>query len=129
MELIRQLTSAVAAAHAQGIIHRDLEPANVLLSSDPKGNIVCNVADFGLAKWVDAESSATKTGSVIGSPAYMAPEQADGCSAEIAYQADVYSLGASLFHLLTERPATNNKIAAGSQGSAAASGRLTADRT
>lgn len=103
-DIMLQLTSAVAAAHAQGIIHRDLKPANVLLSSSLEGTPNCKVSDFGLAKWVDAESSATVTGTVVGSPAYMAPEQAEGKPSQVTFQADIYSLGTILFQLLTGRP-------------------------
>lgn len=104
LSIMLELTSAVAAAHAQGIIHRDLKPANVLLSVAANGETVCKVADFGLAKWVDAECSETMTGTVLGSPAYMAPEQAFGNAKQVGAVADVYSLGVIMYECLTGRP-------------------------
>jgi predicted Ser/Thr protein kinase len=98
-ELVDTLARAVHTAHAQGIIHRDLKPANILLSQDgtPK------IADFGLAKLLDADSGHTQTGEVLGTPSYMAPEQAEGMK-DIGPGADVWALGAILYELLTRRP-------------------------
>jgi len=99
-ELVATLADAVHAAHERGIIHRDLKPGNVLFTEDgtPK------VTDFGLAKRVDDDSSRTRTGAVMGTPNYMAPEQAEGRTAEIGPAADVYALGAILYQALTARP-------------------------
>ena len=99
-ELIMTLARAVHEAHDQGIIHRDLKPANVLLTEDN----VPKVTDFGLAKQLDNDSGQTRTGSVLGTPSYMAPEQAEGRLSAICPATDVYALGAILYECVTERP-------------------------
>jgi WD40 repeat protein len=98
--LIEQLARAMHAVHRCDVVHRDLKPANVLLAADgtPK------VADFGLAKRLDGDSGQTHTGRIMGTPSYMAPEQAGGHGKKVGPAADVYSLGAILYECLTGRP-------------------------
>jgi serine/threonine protein kinase/predicted Zn-dependent protease len=126
-ELVATLARTMEVAHQRGIVHRDLKPANILLglgggSSSPgrkaqpvsvattlatdhwSRNTVPKIADFGLVKRVNDDSSQTHSGTIIGTPSYMAPEQAEGKNREIGPAADIYSLGAILYDLLTGRP-------------------------
>ncbi len=98
-ELVKKICEAMAYAHERGVIHRDLKPANILID----GNGQPKVTDFGLAKRTEADSNLTGTGQILGTPAYMPPEQASG-KTDVGPLADVYSLGAILYCLLTGRP-------------------------
>jgi serine/threonine-protein kinase len=98
--LVQVLARAVQAIHGQRIVHRDLKPGNVLLEADG----TAKVSDFGLAKLLDTEAGHTRTGAVMGTPAFMAPEQAEGRSREVGPATDVYALGAILYQALTGRP-------------------------
>jgi serine/threonine protein kinase len=99
-ECVRKLADAMQYAHEHQIIHRDLKPSNILLTGD--GNP--KISDFGLAKRLDDDTSRTQSGTVLGTPDYMAPEQAEGKVRDIGPAADVYSLGCILYELLTGRP-------------------------
>ncbi len=98
-ETVQLLAQAMQYAHDQGITHRDLKPANVLVTNDGRPKI----SDFGLAKRLDDDSGRTRAGSLLGTPSYMPPEQAEGRVADVGPLADVYSLGAILYELLTGR--------------------------
>ncbi|MBT5926745.1 MAG: protein kinase, partial [Verrucomicrobia bacterium] len=100
VRLMIKVAKAVHFAHQRGVLHRDLKPGNILL--DEKGEPW--VTDFGLAKQVGQDHDLTQTGAIMGTPAYMAPEQARAGSAPLTIAADVYSLGSILYHLFTGRP-------------------------
>lgn len=97
---LQQAADAVQVAHDAGIVHRDIKPANLLIDRDDK----VQVTDFGLAKLQQSDSELTREGQVLGTPAYMPPEQADGRHDHVGEAADIYSLGATLYFLLTGRP-------------------------
>ncbi|MCO5166160.1 MAG: protein kinase [Planctomycetes bacterium] len=98
--LAEEVARALATAHEAGVLHRDVKPHNVLL--DERG--AARLVDFGLAKALDAADGLTSTGQVLGTPAYMSPEQADGDGARAGPASDVWSLGATLYEMLTGRP-------------------------
>jgi TolB-like protein/tRNA A-37 threonylcarbamoyl transferase component Bud32/Tfp pilus assembly protein PilF len=98
--LMAKVARALQYAHEQGILHRDLKPGNILLD----GNSEPLVSDFGLAKWLEPIGDLTRTPSIFGTPGYIAPEQVNGSAGKLTPAADVYSLGAVLFHLVTGRP-------------------------
>jgi hypothetical protein len=100
VELLIQACSGVEAAHALGLVHRDLKPANLMVSKDPEGSLRAVIMDFGIARVCDA-TTLTGTHEVLGTPAYMAPEQARGDSAAVDVRADVWGLGATLYDALT----------------------------
>jgi eukaryotic-like serine/threonine-protein kinase len=100
VRLMAKIARAIAYAHGKGVLHRDLQPGNILL--DENGEPM--VSDFGLAKWLDQTSDLTRTLETLGTPGYIAPEQAECRADKLTAAADVYSLGAILFYLLTGRP-------------------------
>jgi WD40 repeat protein/serine/threonine protein kinase len=110
--VVETLARAVHVAHAQGIVHRDLKPGNVLLFHRPAAGgaapsleeFTAKISDFGIAKRLYGRAARTCTGQVLGTPSYMAPEQAEGRPGKVGPAADVYALGAILYEMLTGRP-------------------------
>jgi len=100
VELIAKVSRTVHYAHEHGILHRDIKPGNILLDKTGEPHLT----DFGLARLVESESTVTRTLEVLGTPSYMAPEQAVGNNAQLTSATDVYGLGAVLYQLLTGHP-------------------------
>lgn len=98
-EIVEQLARAMHYAHTLGIVHRDLKPANILMTSDG----IPKITDFGLVKRLEADSGQTRTGTIMGTPSFMAPEQARG-ERDVGPAADTYALGSIIYALLTGRP-------------------------
>jgi tRNA A-37 threonylcarbamoyl transferase component Bud32 len=100
LEIVEKVARGIAAAHAKGVVHRDLKPANILVNAagEPK------VGDFGLAHLLDATTDLTRTGTALGTPSYMSPEQVRGRLKEQSPRTDVYGLGAILYEALLGRP-------------------------
>ncbi len=115
-QFIAALANALQHAHDRGIVHRDIKPSTILLEGNPEqpklNQYEPRLTDFGLAKWHDAMAGdrvETRDGAVLGTPAYMSPEQATGNHSQIGPQTDVYGLGAVLYELLTGRPPFQSK--------------------
>lgn len=113
-ELVETLARAIHDAHQKGVLHRDLKPANILLQATRQAagsesqphlqSAIPKIADFGLAKRLDNDADHTHTGEILGTPSYMAPEQAEGRKNQIGPATDVYALGAILYEMLASRP-------------------------
>lgn len=100
VDVVISVAEAIAYAHSKGIIHRDIKPSNIIMKDG--GSAI--VTDFGIAKEVNARTCATESGELLGTPAYMPPEQISGNVKEIDERSDIYSLGAVLYELLTSKP-------------------------
>lgn len=116
-EMVESLAHAMQLAHNHAIMHRDLKPANILLSPNQTSGstrsslLTLKITDFGLARKMDAKEGLTRSGSVVGTPSFMAPEQASGQTRRVTHLADIYSLGAILYNLITGNPPFQSETA------------------
>ena len=101
LSIARQIASALAAAHRANVVHRDLKPENIFLKQRANGEEVVKVVDFGIAKVLDSESMVTRTGALMGTPCFMAPEQAQQRAREVDCRADIFSFGCVLYYMLS----------------------------
>ncbi len=115
LPILRQIAAALDYAHRQGIIHRDVKPANILLEEDGQGERNVKMVDFGIARAQEAGDGArlTKTGMIVGTPEYMSPEQG-GSGEKVSHRSDQYSLGVIAYEMLCGRP----PFAVGAEGTA-----------
>ena len=100
-KIVAILADAVAHAHSRGVIHRDIKPSNVMVEEAGEESITVKLTDFGTAKLLESDDQVTRTGVLIGTAAYMAPEQATGQNREVDVRTDIHALGAVLYELLT----------------------------
>jgi len=100
VRLLTTIASAVHYAHQRGLLHRDLKPSNILLEANGEPQLT----DFGIAKWLEGSGNSTRSQALLGTPAYMSPEQAAGRTRDVAVTSDIYSLGVILYELLCGRP-------------------------
>jgi serine/threonine-protein kinase len=105
LQILQPVASALDAAHAAGVIHRDLKPSNIFLARVAGGALQVKIVDFGISKVLAAQNALTTGDAILGTPYYMAPEQAEGELEAIRAQTDVYALGAILFELLSGQTA------------------------
>ena len=113
LSITRQVGLALSSAHAEKVVHRDLKPDNIFLCKRQGGGILVKVMDFGISKVTSSDSIVTEQYAVLGTPAYMSPEQADGRVEDIDLRTDVYSLAVVLYHMLSGKvPFRGDKVSA-----------------